>query len=321
MMERSGRVAVAGNQWITEYLLEHMVEQGFRPTLLLNVRPEKSATISGYRDLAPFAAKHNIELYRPELYTLKSEGDRAALMEREIDALLVFGWQRLIPDWLIEHCARGVYGVHGGPKPPPRCRGRAVFNWTILLGYPNFYLYLFRITPEVDAGGIIEMTEFDVTPFDDVLTLYHKNCVVSTRMMIKHLPAILEGQVRWIEQADDAPTYLPKRTPEQGGIYWDAGAERIVNLIRAVAPPYPGAFTALDGEEVRITNAHVFDTKISYEAAPATITDVFPNGDFIVMTGDFPLYVRAYECGDKSLIAAGKRFELRSGNQPPDPEV
>jgi methionyl-tRNA formyltransferase len=321
MMEQMGRIAVAGNQWITEYLLERMIEQGFHPALLLNVRPEKSAAISGYRDLSGFAERHGIELYRPELYTLKSDGDRAALLGMEIDALLVFGWQRLIPDWLIEHCQRGVYGVHGGPKPPPRCRGRAVFNWTILLGYTNFYLYLFRITPEVDAGGIIEITEFDVTPFDDVLTLYHKNCVVSTRMMLKHLPSILKGEVEWIEQSGDEPTYLPKRTPEQGGIYWDATAERISNLIRAVAPPYPGAFTALDGSEVRITTAHVFDTKISYEAAAGTILDVFPNGDFIVMTGDYPLYVRGYECDDKSLIAAGKVFELHSGSQPPDPEV
>lgn len=315
------RLAIAGNQWITQYLLEQIIESGWRPSLILNMPPERASSISGYVDLEPIARRHEIEVYRPASYSLKKSADRKALAERQIDALFVFGWQRLIPSWLIDRCGQGVYGVHGGPEKPPRCRGRAVFNWALLLGYEKFYLYLFQITPEVDAGPILGMSEFDITPHDDVLTLYHKNCIVSARMFLQYLPAILEGRASGQSQPEDGATYLPKRTPENGGIYWDKPAEEIANLIRAVAPPYPGAFTRLDDMQVRIHGAHVFDTKIHFQAEAGTVLDVFPNRDFLVMTADHPLYVRKYECDDPDRIVRGKGLAVRSGEQPPAPIV
>lgn len=315
----SPRVAVAGNQWITKYLVEALVKAGRRPSLLINNAPDAAGRISGYVDLGDCAVEHGIDVYRPRKYSLKTAADRAALCNRPIDVLLVFGWQRLIPDWLIAHTRCGAYGVHGGPEKPPRCRGRAVFNWALLLGCERFYMYLFRLTPEVDDGDILDLVEFRITPHDDVLTLYHKNCVISTRMFLRQLPRILAGESQAVPQSNGEATYLPKRTPEQGGIAWDQPAGRIENLVRAVAPPYPGAFTFLGEKRCRIDRAHVFDPEIVYDDPPGTIVDVFPNGDFVVTTADEPLYVRGYSVEDNAPIAAGQRFRERSGEQPPDP--
>src|SRR5439155_24487443 len=95
-------------------------------------------------------------------------------------------------------------------------------------------------------------------------------------------------------QSEEGSTYLPKRTPEMGGVFWGWPAVRIENLVRAVAPPYPGAFTTLDGEELKILRAHVLDQMILFEAEPGTILDRFPNGDLLVMAGDAALYIREY---------------------------
>ena len=320
-MTNSSRIAVAGNQWITEYLIQELATNGWSPSLIINNDPSEAPKISGYSDLAPLAREHGIGLYRPSAYSLRTDEDRAWLTAQQIDALFVFGWQRLIPDWLIEHTAHGAWGVHGGPEKPPRCRGRAVFNWAILLGYDHFFLYLFRLTPEVDAGGIARLVEFEITPNDDVLTLYHKNCVVSTRMMLDAMPEILDGTVSLEAQSDAGATYLPKRTPEMGGIYWDWPAQRIADLVRAVAPPYPGAFTYLDDVELKILRAHVFDDKIRYSSEPGTIVERFPNDDLLVMAADMPVYLRDYEFPDPARLQRGARLKLHSGNQPPDPEI
>jgi len=61
--------------------------------------------------------------------------------------------------------------------------------------------------------------------------------------------------------------------------------------------------------------------KITYDAQPGSILDTFPNGDFTVMTGDFPVYVRDYVCEDKFQIKAGKAFRVHSGEQLPTPEI
>ncbi len=320
-MERAPKIAIAGNQWITEYLLKRMVSGGYAPSLIINLGEEKAKNISGYVDLRPLASEYKIEIYRPALYSLKSEADRKALSCMGVDVLLVFGWQRLIPEWLIECCRLGVYGVHGGPEKPPRARGRAVFNWALILGYTRFYLYMFKITPAVDAGGIVELTEFDIMPQDDLVSLYHKNCVVSARMFMKHMPAILSATVRLVGNPEEGATFMPKRSPENSGICWDMSAERITNLIRAMVPPYPTTFTYLDRMRVEILRGHTFDHRIPYFGAPGEILEVFTNGDFIVMTGDHPLYVRQSVCEDRYQIVPGRVFQLRSGEQLADPHV
>lgn len=315
-------ITVVGNQWITKYLIEELISVGIKPSLIINMSAEKSEDISGYYDLNEIAFKHEIELYNPKTYSLKNEIDERYLSTKKIDLMLVFGWQRLIPEWFINQIPLGVFGVHGGPEKPPRCRGRAVFNWAILLGYSRFYMYLFRITSGVDEGSILKSVEFDINPFDDVLTLYHKNCLVSSKMFIEQIPLIISKTNSSIDQDKKGATYLPKRTPENGGIFWDWKAERIINLIRAVAPPYPGAFTEFRDQTVQIFKAHIFDTKITFEnSQPGQIIEVFPNGDLIVMASDYPIYIREYCMENPKKIQKNRIFQLRSGKHIPDPDL
>lgn len=313
------RLCLAGNQWISEHLVGWLVEAGYPPHLLLNLAPERGQGISGYADLAPLAERHRIALYRPASYALTALEDEAVLADAGIDVLIVFGWQRLIPAWLIERCRLGVYGVHGGPEPPPRCRGRAVFNWALILGCTRFHLYLFRITPEADAGDILDTVEFEVTPHDDIVSLYHKNCVVTERMLMRQLPRILDGTARGRAQPASGATWLPRRRPENGGIRWGAPAARISDLVRALAPPYPGAFTTLDGSTVRVLDAHPFDAQLLFAQTPGTVIEVFPNGHLLVAASDQAVYVRRWEAPPGTAVRRGVVFAETSGVQLPDP--
>jgi len=310
---------MAGNQWFTSYLLDALGRAGMAPELLINVDSALAKGTSGYMDLAPQAQSLCVDIYRPSSFLLDSAEDRSALGDREIQALLVFGWHRLIPEWLLEHCAQGAYGVHGGPKAPPRCRGRAVFNWALILGCTQFSMYLFQLTPRPDDGRLVDMTSFDLLPEDDIASVYNKNCVVTKRMVLHHLPAILKGTAKLRSQPPGEPSYLPGRKPEEGGIDWRQSARRIADLVRAIAPPYQGAFTSLGDMRIELQRANVFDTLIEFEAEPGTIVEVFPAGEFVVAAGEHTVYVREYECEDRSLITPGERLRPVSGVQPPDP--
>jgi len=308
-------IAIAGNQWISKFLIKKLIDAKLKPKIIINLSSEKSKNISGYYDLKNIAEENNIELYRPLKYSLKSKKDKEFLSLKKIDILLVFGWQRLIPSWLLDLCNYGAYGVHGGPELPPRARGRAVFNWSILLGYKRFYLYLFKLNPNVDSGEIIDINEFEILDSDDIISMYHKNCIISSNMFIKYIPKILNNSLAvTIQKQDVEPTYLPKRIPENSGICWNEKAEVIVNLIRAVRTPYPSAYTFLEMERIEIQRAHIFDRKLTFENIKmGEIIEIFPNKDFIVMTADFPIYIREYKCINSDIIKKGKIFSLISG--------
>ena len=314
----NNKIIVAGNQWFSKYLIEQLADVNIYPTLIINISPENSSHISGYEDLKPLADKYNIQIYRPFNFGLNNEKDQNNLLSIPMDIMIVFGWQRLIPKWLIQHVKNGVFGVHGGPEKPPRCRGHAVFNWALILGCQQFYMYLFQITERVDDGDIIDISEFSITPYDDIQILYHKNCIVSTRMILNNLQSLLDGSFSKNKQVGK-PSYMPRRRPENGGIDWTWPVERIQNLIRALTPPYPGAYTKLNDLIIKIYHGHIFDDKISFIGKPGEVLDVFPCGHFIVMTGDFPLYVKHFSYSGYNIIQKGIIFNEKCGIAIADP--
>ena len=316
------KIGIAGNQWITEYLVNKLILNDLTPHLILNMDEKWSKKISGYTNLENKLIDNNISIYRPKQYNLGSMEDKEFLLKQNLDILLVFGWQRLIPKWYIESFKYGVWGVHGGPEKPPRCRGQAVFNWSLILGYKKFYMYLFEITPGVDEGNIAEMTNFDILDSDDILTLYHKNCIVSSKMFIDNIPKILDGSVTLIKQPNDQEaTYLPKRKPENGGINWNWSSERLVNFVRALAPPYPGAFSKINNIQIYIFKLQIFDSQLKFNYPTGTIIEVFPNKDLLVSTNDKSVYIRDWKLDQNLNIEKGMRFDLVSGIELDDPIV
>ena len=72
-------------------------------------------------------------------------------------------------------------------------------------------MYLFSITIGADEGDIADIVEFDIHNEDDVLTLYHKNCIVSSRMFIEFLPKILNGTIKLIKQPKNKSPFFTKK--------------------------------------------------------------------------------------------------------------
>jgi methionyl-tRNA formyltransferase len=61
------------------------------------------------------------------------------------------------------------------------------------------------------------------------------------------LPQLLAGTAPHVLPDLKAGGYFGGRKPEDGRIDWTQPAQAIHNLVRAVAPPYPGAFCDLPG--------------------------------------------------------------------------
>ena len=51
---------------------------------------------------------------------------------------------------------------------------------------------MFKITEKADSGDIVDIVKFDINETDNILSVYEKNCVISTRLILKNLHRILE---------------------------------------------------------------------------------------------------------------------------------
>ncbi len=149
------------------------------------------------------------------------------------------------------------------------------------------------------ANSIItfsKASEIDKKYRDNAKTCHYKNTLSMMKILKDNLNNILLRQFKPQKQMAIQPSYYPKRTAEDGLIFWNRSTKEIYNLIRAVTKPFPGAFTFLNDKKIEIWEAQPFDTRLfDPYIFPGTILHVFDNGDFIVKTGTDSLLVTNYE--------------------------
>lgn len=239
--------------------------------------------ISGFADVSPYAAAKGIPFIGMESYSLNTPADRGRIEALEIDILLVVGWQRLVPAWLIEKTAIGVLGVHGSAGGIAAGRGRSPQNWAIILRANRFSVSLFLIAPGIDDGPVLATREYSLTGDDDIAGSYRKLSIVTGRMIADTLrddPHLL----RRIPQSESA-FYLPQRRPEDGAIDWTRDAGDIGAFIRALSRPYPGAFCRIGEARVRFWRATIYRLEDMPPEPPGTVTVRFQDGSLLIACG------------------------------------
>ncbi len=295
------KIGVVGCKHTTRDLIAGLMRYGFRVDHCITISPEKAekAEVAGYMDLSGFLNERGIPFTVTNTYHLKDDDDRATLLALGLDGLLVAGWQRLIPEYFLESLSIGAFGMHGSSKPLPYGRGRSPMNWSLIQGKQTFFTHLFKYMPGVDDGPIAGMQTFEITDYDDAHTLHLKNLVAMIQLCRNTLPALLDGSAVFTPQPKEGETFYPKRSAEDGLLHWIDSTSDIFRLIRAVARPFPGAFTFLNddpAQKITIWRAIPFDRYLSWpDATAGQILDVFYDGSFVVKTGDSTMLVQDYD--------------------------
>jgi len=314
-LKKNNKIAFAGCKDTTMECISSLMEDGYSIDLLVTITQEMGEKnhVAGFMDLNAFAAENNIPVYVADSYSLKSEKDKKNLAEISIDLLLVIGWQRLIPEWLLDQLTIGAFGMHGSSHALPYGRGRSPMNWSLIQDRKSFISNLFKYSPGVDDGDILATQMFDVNPFDNAKTMHYKATMAMVGLLKKNLPRMLKGEFQLTRQMDVPPTYYPKRTAEDGIIFWDRDSLEIYNLIRAVTRPFHGAFTFYKENKIMIWGGFPFDTRLfDPYILPGTIIHIFSNGDILLKTGDGSFLITDYELDNSVNLRSGD--VLNAGN-------
>ena len=265
----SHRIVMCGCAEVGANLVGRLIEAGVQFSHFVALTPQQGRkyAVSGYTDLRDVAEQHAIPVYVPQSYALTHARDVAFFRESRFDLLIQGGWQRLFPPAVLETLSIGAIGAHGSADLLPKGRGRSPLNWSLIEGRRRFLLHLFLLKPGVDDGDIFAVEDFDITPYDDIETLYLKVSLCTRRMLLRSVPDLLAGRISTYPQLGE-PTYYPKRTPQDGRIDWERmDVDEIYDFIRAQTRPYPGAFGEIDSRLLRIWKARPFDTRIAYPGA------------------------------------------------------
>ena len=225
------------------------------------------------------------------------------------DFLFSFYYRRMLKAPLLALPARGALNLHGSLL--PKYRGRAPVNWAMLHGERETGATLHYMTEKPDAGDIVAQTAVPILPDDVALEVFDKVTVAAEIALDGVLPALVAGTASRTPQDPSQASYFGARRPEHGIIDWTRNAMAVHNLVRAVAPPYPGAFTVVGGVRARILRTRVIDP--TEPAHPAML--IARDGRIIAhCNGGGTLQVLALEL-DGALIAPSA-FATRFGSAP-----
>jgi methionyl-tRNA formyltransferase len=162
------------------------------------------------------------------------------------DYIFSFYYRHMIPAEILASAKIAALNMHGSLL--PKYRGRAPVNWAILHGETETGATLHVMEAKPDAGDIVGQSAVAIGPDETATEVFGKVSDAAVKVINQAMPALIAGKVPRKPNELQKGSYFGGRKPSDGQIHWNQTARQVHNLVRAVAPPYPGAFTEHEGK-------------------------------------------------------------------------
>ena len=234
-----------------------LVGEGFDVVAVIT-QPDRPQGRSRSRPLPPpvkvAAQAEELPIFQPEKPT-----DGALLLRlRDLrpDVGVVVAYGHILKADLLELPARGMVNVH--PSLLPELRGPAPIEWAVINGLAKTGVTIMQMDAGMDTGPILHQIPHAIDPDVTGGELSEHLAEMGAQALVETLALLESDALRPVPQDHSRATYAPKLTREIARIDWTKDATAIARLIRGL-DPRPGAWTALDGAELKLFGARVAD--------------------------------------------------------------
>lgn len=220
-----------------------VVTQPDRPSgrgLELNASPVKQC-----------AQRHGLAIEQPEKIK-RNESFRALLESISPEAIIVVGYGRLVPPWMLSLPRFGNINVHASLL--PKYRGAAPIQWAIAEGETVTGVTTMQLDEGLDTGDILMQGHLQIGPDETAPQLSARLAVIGAELMVATLNLFENGTIVRQPQDDSYASLAPILKKEDGIANFEFPASRIYNRLRGFQP-WPGCYTAFRGRKLAITGA------------------------------------------------------------------
>ncbi len=227
--------------------LNVLLAHGVEVSLVVTHRDNPKETI-WFESVQKLAELHGIPVITPDDPNTPEVVEQIRALQP--DFFFSFYYREMLKAPLLAIPKRGALNMHGSLL--PKYRGRVPVNWAIIRGEMETGATLHYMTEKPDNGDIVAQQAVPILPNDTAHEVFQKVTVAAEIALNGVLPALLAGTAQAVKQDLSKGAYFGGRKAEDGIIDWSQSVQQIHNLVRAVAPPYPGATTQVMGKPMRI---------------------------------------------------------------------
>ncbi len=275
--------------------LSVLLAHGVKVALVVTHRDNPKETI-WFESVQKLAELHGIPTITPDNPNVPEVVEQIRALQP--DFFFSFYYREMLKRDLLDIPKRGAFNMHGSLL--PKYRGRVPVNWAIIHGETETGATLHHMTEKPDNGDIAAQQAVPILPNDTAFEVFQKVTVAAEMALNNVMPALLAGTAKATKQDLSKGAYFGGRKAEDGIIDWSKSAQEIHNLVRAVAPPYPGATSHLQGKPMRILQTLVTEGTASGEKPAFYVKE----GKAYAICGSGVLRVVRFELGGVEMSPA-----------------
>lgn len=241
--------------------LERLVAAGFHIQLVVTQpdRPKGRGLEVVSSPVKQCSLKLQLPIIQPE--TIKNNADfRDQLTAINPDAVIVVGYGRIIPQWMLDLPPFGNINLHASLL--PKYRGAAPIQWAIAQGETITGVTTMKIDAGLDTGDILLQEKIPIAPDDTAETVAPKLAAVGANLIVATLHGMQAGNISPRPQDHTQSTLAPILRKEDGLIDFSRPAPEILNRMRGFQP-WPGAYSKYRGKNLQVWKAASFDRTLS----------------------------------------------------------
>ena len=214
------------------------------------------------------AGELGVRVLQPE--SLRDPRAVAELRALAPDVIVVVAYGQILRPDVLAIPPRGVLNVH--PSLLPRWRGPSPIPAAVLAGDERTGVTIMLMDAGMDSGPVLSQKALAVDVNDTAASLSERLSAAGAELLAATLPRWLSREIEPTPQDNAQATTCPLLRKEDGAIDWRLPATEVWRSVRAYNP-WPGAYTSLDGEPLRIWRAWPLDFDSSAEAGTVVEMD------------------------------------------------
>jgi methionyl-tRNA formyltransferase len=254
-MNRSLNLVFCGTPRFAVRTLDKLIGEGFSLSLVVT-QPDKARGRKlevAYSPVKSRALELSLPITQPA--TIKNNQEFCALLTRiNPDAIVVVGYGRIIPQWMLDLPRLGNINLHASLL--PKYRGAAPIQWAIASGETLTGVTTILIDAGLDTGDILLQEDVPIAPDDTAETIGPRLADVGAELIVTTLSDLQAGTVQRKAQDNKKATLAPILRKEDGRIDFHRKAQETLNRLRGFQP-WPGAFTTFRGKNFNVWAARL----------------------------------------------------------------
>ena len=240
--------------------LDKLFEAGFHIPLVVTQpdRPKGRGLELVPSPLKLRALQLALSIVQPE-HIKANEEFRSQLSALKPDAIIVVGYGRIIPQWMLDLPPLGNINLHASLL--PKYRGAAPIQWAIARGESITGVTTMKIDTGLDTGNILLQREIPIAPDDTAVSLAPKLAAAGADLTLETVRRLQAGNIHPRPQDDSQATLAPILKREDGIINFSQPAHYILNRLRGFQP-WPGAYSQFRGKNLQIWKASMLTSAL-----------------------------------------------------------